>query len=574
MDAYQVKPYRYDDPSLHDVQLANVVKKRLSKLKEERAQWEQTWRDLGEHILPRRLRWISKPGYRNNKLYGSIVDGTATLAFRTLASGMMMGITSPSRIWFRYVTQDRDLMEDGSVKKWLSVVQNRQMQVLQASNIYRVLHTCYEDLGVFGTAVAMILRDFDDVIRGYNVPIGLFWLATGPDGAVDTLYRMIPMTVGQVAAEYGYENLCETSRNAYDLGDYHKEVNVYQCIEPNRTRDPHRKDFAGKVYRSIYWEEGSPLGKFLAKRGYDYKPFIAPRWSPTGLDAYGHSPAMEALGDIRQLQFMQKKVSAAVDRGVDPPLQGPSSIGDPKNMSLPGRYTAMSDADLQRGGIRTLYDVNLSIGEAEAKIAQIQDRINATSYADLFMMMSRMAGVQPRNEMEIAERRSEKMLGLGPVLERLQDEMVEPVVDLSFDAMQDAEILPPPPPPLAEAELSIELQSMLAREQRGDEIIAMDRVIGITGNISAVKPDIVDKVDFDQAIDEYGRLLGAPPSIVVSDRDVEATRSARARKAEQAEALEAANQGAQAAKTLSEADTESSNALAAIVGSQSGQGVR
>lgn len=559
----------YGKTSGDDRRLADVVKKRFQSLKEDRSPWEDHWRDLAQYILPRRARWLNRDDSAG-KTSHKVVDGTGTTAFRLLASGMMTGITSPSRIWFRQVTEDHDLMEEASVKLWLSIVQNREMQVFQASNIYKTMHSCYEDIGVFGTAAAMIVRDFHMVIRGQSMPVGTFWLATNQYGEVDTLYRLISMDVGKVVKEFGLENVCPSTRTAYDRGDYHSKVDVYQCIEPNNGRDTSRSDFAGKRWRSVYWEAPSRDGEFVAKRGYDYKPFIAPRWNATALEAYGISPGMDALPDIKQLQFMQHQMAITVEKQNDPPIQGPSSIGDVKGMTNSGQFTPIENFDGTSQAIRSIYDVNLNVGDLREMIRECQGRINETSFANLFMMFNQMEGVQPRNQLEIAERRGEKMLALGPVLEGLQHEMIEPIVDAGFDAILDAGLVPPPPPELQGQQLGVQLQSMLAREQRGDEIMAIDRILGLTGNISAVYPGIIDKVDMDQALDEYSRLLGGPPSIIRTDKDVDAIRQGRAQQEQQVQAMEMANSGAQAAKTLSEADTESASALSAIFGAQQG----
>ena len=234
---------------------------------------------------------------------------------------------------------------------------------------------------------------------------------------------------------------------------------------------------------------------------------------------------------------------------------------------MPGKINFVSDADLQRGGIRPLYEVTTPLNYLADKIRETQEKVRQVSFADLFMMMANSDRRQITAE-EIIERRSEKMIGLGPVLERLQDELINPLVDLIFDHCNEAGIIPPPPEELEGQELSIVLISMIAREQRGDEMVAVDRVLGVTGNIVGIDPQIADKVDFDQAIDEYARILGAPPELVRSDDDVAKVREARAQKQAQAEQMAMVQEGAQAAKTLSDVDTSAESIIGQMMGAE------
>lgn len=564
--------YRYNDASLDDLTLAGAVKKRFHRLQQERSDWDQHWRDLAQYILPRRTRWLSdgrsgRGGKRNDK----ILDTTGIVSFRALASGMMSGITSPSRTWFRYAVRDPELGEIHAVKDWIHIVEQRIREVLTASNVYSALHNAYEDLGTFGSALIMIVDDYEDVVRAHSVPIGSFWLATGPRGDVDTMYRTIEMTVKMVVEEFGLDATCHATRNHFDEGNYHHPVEVIQCVEPNLNRDQHRKDFAGKPWRSIYWEKGAEEGKFLAKRGYDRKPFVAPRWAVTGLEPYGRSPGMDALGDIKMLQLLQREYLKAIEKQVTPPLQAPVSAQNLKISQVPGKINFVSDADLQRGGIRPLYEVHTPLNFLSEKIRETREAVRQVSFADLFMMMAYSDRRQITAE-EIIERRSEKMLGLGPVLERLQDELINPLVDLLFDRVLDAGIVPPPPEELEGHELSIVLISMIAREQRGDEMVAVDRVLAAAGGMAGASPGVIDKIDFDQAIDEYARILGAPPRLVRPDDTVQEMRDARNQQQQQMSQMAMMQQGAETAATLGQANAGPESMLGQLMGAAQGGG--
>lgn len=546
--------------------LRQRLEQRLGALQTERSDWEPHWRDLAELILPRRARFLTTERNRGKAINTRIVDGTATLAVRTLASGMMSGITSPSRPWFRFVTRDPGLMDYGPVKAWLFEVERRMREVLAAGNLYNALHTAYEDLGVFGTAALVVVPDDEDIVRAYALPAGSYYLANGARLAIDTVYRDMSMTVGQVVEAFGLESASTTVRNLYDRGAYDQWVEVCHAVEPRRDRDPDKADARNKPWRSAYWEKGGDGDRLLRESGFDRFPAAAPRWHVTGYDVYGRSPGMDALPDVKQLQLEQRRKAQAIDKLVNPPMVAPPTLQTGHANLLPGGLTYVDELGQgQGGGFRPAYQVQPRLGEMAQDIAEVQARIRQAFYADLFLMLAQSDRRQI-TATEIEERRAEKMLALGPVLERLQDELLNPVLDLTFEAMADAGILPMAPPEIEGDELSIELSSMLARDQRVDAIVGIERMLGLSGTLAAADPGVLDKIDGDQVIDEYAGLIGVPPTIVRSADDVDRIRQARAQQQQTQQALDTVGQGAQAAKVLSDAKTADPSLLTAITG--------
>lgn len=546
--------------------LRSRLEKRLGALQTERSDWEPHWRDLAELILPRRARFLATERNRGKAINTRIVDGTGTLSVRTLASGMMSGITSPSRPWFRLVTRDPGLMNYGPVKGWLFEVERRMREVLAAGNVYNALHTIYEDLGVFGTAALVVVPDDEDVVRAYALPIGSYYLANGARLAIDTLYREMSMTVGQVVEAFGLEAVSTTARSLYDRGSYDQWLEVCHAVEPRRDRDPDKADARHKRYRSAYWEKGGDGGKLLRESGFDRFPAAAPRWHVTGFDVYGRSPGMDALPDVKQLQLEQRRKAQAIDKLVNPPMVAPPTLQTGHANLLPGGLTYVDELGQGAGGgFRPAYQVQPRLGEMAQDIAEVQARIRQAFYADLFLMLAQSDRRQI-TATEIEERRSEKMLALGPVLERLQDELLNPLLDLTFEAMAAAGILPLPPPEIEGDELTIELSSMLARDQRVDAVVGIERVLGLSGTLASANPAVLDKIDGDRVIDEYAGLIGVPPTIIRSADDVERLRQARAQREQARQSLETIDAGARAARTLSDAKTADPSLLTAIAG--------
>lgn len=569
----------------------NIHERRLGALKNERSSWEPHWIDIQKHLLPRRGRFLNAGNQQNNgkKLNNDILDSTGTFALNTLASGLMSGITSPARPWFRLVTSDPELLEFGPVKEWLFTVESRLRRAFQASNIYNCLQSTYEEIGAFGTAAMLLDENYDTLIRGYPFTVGEYYLANGPDLKVQTLYREYKLTVEQMVGQFGYEACSETVRNMYDRADYDSWIDVCHAIEPNPHHEPQVAGFVGKQaaeykaaakkpFRSCHWEKGASRDQYLKIGGYNDFPVMAPRWHVTGTDVYGRSPGMDALGDIKQLQHMERTSAQAVALMVKPPMTGPSSLKSPS--ILPGAMTAV-DAMGQGQGFRPAFEVNPRLAEFNIKTEEARQRINRAFYADLFLMFAGDMRADRATATEITERSQEKLLALGPVLERLQNELLEPLIDRTFNIMvrhsmaawegrSDRGILPPPPKEIAGDELKVDYISMMAQAQRAVATTGIERFASFVGNLSAVHPESLDKIDFDQAVDEYGEALGISPRIVRSDDKVDELRKGRqeavAAQQQQANAANMVN----AAKLLSETDTGSDNALTRMMGGMGG----
>jgi hypothetical protein len=143
----------------------------LNALRTERYSWWVYWGQLATYYIPRRYRWLVTPNQMNrgSPINGAIIDSTGTIAARTLASGMMSGITSPTRPWFKLrIPGINPEDEVNPVNIWLADCTRRMMRVFQESNFYNAIAVLYLDLAVFGTAPMLIYEDFDNVIQCYN----------------------------------------------------------------------------------------------------------------------------------------------------------------------------------------------------------------------------------------------------------------------------------------------------------------------------------------------------------------------------------------------------------------------
>lgn len=541
---------------------------RWGQLKTERTTWWAHWKEISDYLLPRSGRFFVQDRNRGQRRHNNIYDNTGTRALRVLAAGMMSGMTSPARPWFRLATADEDLMKYAPVKLWLNDVSNLMHAIFQRSNTYRALHSMYEELGAFGTAASIVMPDFQNVIHHYPLTTGEYCIATNWKGEVTTLYREFQKTVHEVVAEFGIDKVSQTVKSLYDRGTLDAWVTLVHAIEPRTDRDPTKHDNLNMAWRSVYFEIGGKAGSVLRESGFKRFPALCPRWATSGGDIYGNSPGMEALGDIKQLQHEQLRKAQGIDYKTKPPLQVPTSMKNRDVETLPGGVSYVDMAG-PNAGIRTAFEVNLDLSHLLADIQDVRGRIDGAFYADLFLMLANQSDAR-MTATEVAERHEEKLLMLGPVLERLQNELLDPLIEMTFDQIIAAGIVPPPPEELQGHDINVELVSMLAQAQRAVGTNSIDRFVGNLGAVAQFKPEVLDKFDADKWADIYADSLGLDPQIIVPADQVEALRQQRAQAQQAAQQSALMNQGADTAQKLAAAKTGEPNALTDVTRAFSG----
>ena len=531
------------------MELREKVQSRWDALKEERSSWMSHWKDISEVLLPRAGRFLPTENNRGGKAaFRKILDSTGTRALRTLSGGMMSGMTSPARPWFRLTTFNPELDESYEVKVWMSQVTSLMQMVFYKSNTYRALQMAYEELGAFGTSATLIYDDFDRVIHCHPLTIGEFAIATDSRGRVNTVYREFRMTVAMLVQEFGLANVSRAVKDMYDRGQLDEWVEVINAIEPRTERDPRKTDAKNMPYLSVYFEKSGDKGKVLRETGFTEFPAMCARWSVTGGDIYGTSPGMEALGDLCQLQQMQFRKSQAIDYKVHPPVLIPSEMKNMGTQFLPGGVIPYSNAQ-QAQQIRSAYMVDLDLNSLLVDIQDVRQRINEAFYRDIFMLMVNSTD-KTMTATEVTERHEEKMLLMGPVLERLNAEMLDPLINIVFNKLVQADLLPPLPEDLQGQQLNVEFISILAQAQKAISTNSVDRMFSVLGNLAGMKPDIVDNVDLDFWPQWYADALGVDPRFIVSGKKVAVIREQRAQAEQRAAAMEQLQGATQAAKNM------------------------
>jgi hypothetical protein len=542
---------------------------RLIGLRVNRYSWWTHWRELADYFLPRRYKWIVTPNQmaRGSPINTHILDSTGVICARNLASGLVSGKSSPTRPWFKLRIGKIDSTTTSPVSLWLAECERLLYLILSESNFYNSIAQFYFDLVIFGTAVLLIYEDYENVINCINPCAGEYYIDIDGKYRPTIFYREFTLTVSAVVDEFGYDNCSNSVRQLYDDAggaNRTRELIVAHSIEPNNDGNAAKFGFPKQfAFRELYWEWGgsaSPQGSnyqpqgFLRKKGYYSMPNICTRWDIVSNDAYGRSPGMDALPDQKQLQLESRRKAQAIDKMVNPPLVADVQLKNQPASLLPGGMTFVQGFTTSgKPGIASIYDTKFPVQEIVEDIKEVQARLGKTFFNDVLMTASQFETRSNVTAVEWNMRKSESMVALGPALDRIDYEGLDPSIERIFDIASRAGILPQPPPEISGQMINIEYVSMLKQAQDASASSGIEDVLKMAGELVAVKPDVMDNIDTDYALDKFSALRGNDPKLIRSPNATAAIRADRQKQEQAAQQAQIAEQLSKGAANLSSA---------------------
>lgn len=546
---------------------------RFRELRNQRRGWTSGWKEIDENILPGRGMFVLDEADQPNsgeQKHGKIVDSTASYAMRTLTSGMQGGLTSPARPWFRLKLQDEELAEYGPVREWLHTVEKVLYSTFSQSNFYTSIHDTYWDECGFGTSLIYQEPDPLHDVLFYNMAMGTFYLATNNRGEVDTIYRLFWMSAYQMARQFGKENCSQVVKETLK-GTPEKHFKVMHLVQPNDSRNPNYNDNKNMQFESVWFEFSNHEDKnVLHRSGFHENPFTASRWLVRGSEVYGRSPGWEVLPDVKYLHSMAASRAKSVHLANEPPMLIPGSFKkrlrlQPADQNWVGRNAEQ---------IKSAFDGSMrpDIQAVTFLVQDTREQVEKGLFNDLFLSM--MPNRHPQmTATEVVERSEEKLLLLGPVIERQFFEKLDPIIKKTYSILENRGKIPPMDPEMERQEggkMSIEYISLLAQAQKLVGTQSINAFTGFAGQVAQVQagtgqpPECLDKIRFDEVLDQYADATGVPPKIIVPDDEIIEIRANRAEQAAQAQKGAELQQGIESAKTLSETQMGDENALSKL----------
>lgn len=537
---------------------------RLAELKLERQSYDTVWADIIDHCAPDLKGYINpgakQDGKRNDE---RVFDKAPERAALGCASGLYAGISSPARAWANLTMRKDALDAQPGVRAWLDEEMSSEYEVMSLSNFYQALFTAYLHLTVIGTACVLMLPDYDDVIRCEALNVGSFWLGIDNKGRVDTLYWEFFMSSRNIVETFegAPQQLRDNIKGGRGSETPHKIIGV---IEPNRHN---LAPFQKHKYAVAYYLESGNDGKFLEVGGFEVFPVLAPRWFTNHNETYGKfNPGRVALGDMKQLQTMVDDFNEAMQKVVDPPMQAPQDVNENGQVATyPGAVNTFTSMDKDMS-LKPLYQVNPDLAAQWQAINEKKEQISQLFFIDLFMAISMRSGKDMTAE-EVRALAGERMLMLGPAFGNLDRELLTPAIELLFYYRSRAGLVQQPPEEAAGEVFRPEYISTLAQAQKMLDVNRISNLLSTVIGLSQANPEVLDKVDFDAAVDHTDKMLAAPAGIIRGNEEVRKIREARAMAVQQQQMAAAAIQTAESAKTLAQAPVggQQKNALDSIM---------
>jgi len=562
-------------PKIAIAEAERLRKKGGQLVKDRDSSWLAKWKNMRDYLAPNDGQFEGDQPNDGDRRDRKMNNKRPMRSAQIAAAGMASGMASQARPWFALAAPN-GVQQSASIDRWLYDVADAIRQVLSKSNLYNILPQVFHSQAVYGTAAMSALPDDEDVIRFHHYPVGTFALDTSARGVVDTFYREYTMTPRQMAQQFGEDNLSVNVKNAAQRGEL-TPIKVCHLIEPNPDADMHRVDSAAMPWRSSYWEKGSNDGMVLRQSGFTSFPIMAPRWDVNGVNVYGTGPGDVALGKSRELQLLEADKLRVVQQYARPAVTAPLSMRGQAASLVPGGIAWVPD-NLVGRSFQPAYtpDPNI-LPNLRSEINECISAIAEAFFEDLFLLISQSEGTM--TAYEVSQRKEEKMLMLGPVVERNNDELFDPLMNQVFAVMLEQSmprwmgllpgvpLIPPPPEELAGVPLTVEYVSILAQAQKSVAAGSIERALQFTSMLvqSGVQ-DAFDAIDTDEAQKGYYAAIGAPPIMLRDAKQVEAIRQARVEQAAQQQQMEQAAAMVEGAKTLSETPTGGDTALTALTG--------
>ena len=511
---------------------AKNLLKRYDRLKSQRQNWESHWQEVADYMQPRKAD-VTKTRSKGDKRTELIFDGSPLQSVELLAASLHGMLTNPSTPWFSLRFKQNDMENEDEAKEWLEDATEVMYSAFNKSNFQQEIFELYHDLITFGTAAMFIEEDDEDILKFSTRHINEIFIAENDKGRIDTVFRKFSLSARAVMQKFGDVSMNIATKAQKDP---YEEVEILHAVYPRSDFDPKKQDKQNMPFESVYLDAES--GDELSVSGFREFPFVVPRYLKASHEIYGRSPAMTALPDVKMLNEMSKTTIKSAQKQVDPPLLVPDD-----GFMLPVR-TVPGGLNFYRAGTRDRIEP-LNIG-ANTPLGLNMEEQRRNSIRNAFYVNQLMMQSGPQmTATEVIQRNEEKMRLLGPVLGRLQSELLKPLIDRAFALILRKNLFRPAPEFLAGQDIEIEYVSPLAKAQKSTELSSIMRAIEILGSLSNVAP-VFDHINMDKLVRHLADIVGVPQKILKPQSEINAERQQAAQQQEQMQQMQQVQQLAEA----------------------------
>lgn len=517
------------------------VSRMAADAEQRRARRMDRWRELSRMLLPSHgdFPGEDKDNLRNERL----ANPAGARALRKAAAGMTAGMTPAGLPWFRHVPRTAEMREADGARQWADAVDEALHGICSEGGFYPAIHSFNLELLCFGCALLLVEEDHRSVARFECPTVGTWALSLGHCGSPEFVCRRVSFPAASLPRRFDRAALSERVRRMEERGSF-EPVEFVQAVLRRPDGEAEALQSDRLPWASLWWEKGGR--GFVSEGGYGEMPFFFTAWhSCRGV--YGTGPGDEALPDQRALEMCEAYKARGLELATDPPLLIPAGAGEVS--TAPGARNLLLNASAAEM-VKPLFTVNwaATIPHLQEEIRTLTRRLEESLMASVFAAVGMESRPAQMSATEYMARRREAVQQMGPALASYEPNVLSRMLERVYSLAVRAGRMPLPPENLAQMgafELSHEYLGPLSQALRQSGSESTLSFLEAVGSIARVAPQVVDKVDADQAVDEIANGLAAPGSVLRSDERTAQLRQDRAEAEVKKQMLAAQIQGAQ-----------------------------
>jgi hypothetical protein len=518
---------------------------RRNRMARDKEPFKTLWQEIGELMAPNKADFNRVFGI-GQKRQRRIWDGTPIHAADIFASSILGIVANPASRWFNIGVVDEDINEDQEASEWLDIAGKITLNHINQAQakFYGHMKNVIRNMGVLGTSGLSVMPGRRTELEFQPVKIGKLDILQDSAGYVDSKYRTQKFTARQLRIKEadGWELHPKVLASKPE-----EKFEIIHAFFPREERGGFI-DGKNKPFASIWVDVKND--HIMFEGGFDEDAIPIGRWDLTDGDeeteVWGRGQGEVALADVQLLYVGEQGMMIAMEKQINPVLQV-FSDGTYGALDLsPGAINVVSSKD-GRGA-----EILESTGSLPIALDWLESKRNSIRIA-FFVDQLQIISQTQRTATEVLRELDEKSRLLAPNIGMVQSEIIGPVVERCVKILIRAGKIPPPPPIFEGQEMKIVYISPLSRAQREPEALAtlefMQNMIGVAG----IRPDILDKIDFDAMVEEVHDISGVPEKILNTDEEVLRIRQAREQQAQAQQQAAGIEQAAGIAKTANEA---------------------
>lgn len=528
--------------------------RRYDTLKSQRSVFDTHWQLVAELVWPDWADFTSQREQGERRTTRQF-DSTAAYALERFAAVLETFLTPRAQKWHELRATHDELNKDVNVKRWFDDASRilHEQRSKPESGFYGAMQVAYKSHGAFGNAGVAIEPNRRGGIGYHSRHIKDLCIAHNDQGKVDTVYECYTLSLRAAALRFG-DDLPQVILDRAKASPYDKTMFV-RAIFPTPDHVPGKLD--SRPFTSLDIHHGEK--KLVGVGSFFELPVVYSRYTLNPSEDYGRGPAMVSLADNLTLQEMEKTHLRAGELIAYPPLllpsDGPLGVG--------GTTVDLRGGALNMGGLDSvgneLVKPLLTGGRIDVTFEMMQQKrqnIRSAMLLDLFEILAQNPQMTATQAMLVAQERG---VITAPIVGRLQQEMLGPIIHRELGLALRMGLLPPMPRALAEvrADYRIDYTGPATRSQRIEELVGITRTIEIAAPWIQSDPSYLEVLDGEKVMRLAAEVTGVPSAVVRSEEELAAVRRAQAAASQEQQALaqlpelaKAAQSAAGAAKDL------------------------